>query len=126
MRADRLVLVNRSRKTAEVVEQEEIPVAPGLKRVQSVLEDRERLDLPEELEVCACNAGCVLWNYLDADRPEQVGPKGHDVTACVDHLDVRVDRDGGRVVRNEGMDEPMFQTRLVVHLVFDPYAVLRG
>jgi hypothetical protein len=50
--SDRLVLVNGSRKTAEVVEQKEDPVAPGLKRVQSVLKAGERLDLSEELEVC--------------------------------------------------------------------------
>ena len=89
MRADRLVLVNRSRKTAEVVEQKENPVAPGLKRVQSVMEARECLDLPEKLEVCARDAVCVFWNYFDADRPEQIGPKGYDVTAYVDRLGVR-------------------------------------
>ncbi len=53
------------------------------------MEARECLDLPEKLEVCARDAVCVFWNYFDADRPEQIGPKGYDVTAYVDRLGVR-------------------------------------
>ena len=89
MRADRLVLVDRIRKTAEVVEQEKNPVTPDFERVQPVLEAWKRLNLPEKLEVCARDAVCVFWNYFDADRPEQIGPKGYDVTAYVDRLGVR-------------------------------------
>jgi hypothetical protein len=126
VRADRLVLVDRSRKTAEVVEQEKNPVTPGFERVQPVLEAWKRLDLPEKLEVCPCDTICILWNNLNTYRPKQVGPEGHDVTARVKRLGVRVQRDGGRVVRGKGMDEGVFQTRLVCHLSFEPRGRPRG
>ncbi len=46
MGADCLVVVDRGRETAEVVEQQKNPVTPGLKRVQSVLKAWKCLDLP--------------------------------------------------------------------------------
>jgi hypothetical protein len=121
-----LVLVDRIREASKVVEQEENPVAPGLKRVQSVLKTREGLDLPEKLEVCTCNTVGIFGNDLDANCPEQVGPKGHDVAARVERLGVWMQRDGGRIVRGEGMDERILQTRLVVHLILEPRGRPRG
>ena len=127
MRADRLVLVDRIRKTAEVVEQEKNPVTPDFERVQPVLEAWKRLNLPEKLEVGPSYTVCVLWDDFDDYRPKQVGPEGHDVTARVKSLGVRVQEDGGRVVRGEDMDECVFQTRLVVvHLILETSDHPRG
>ena len=126
MRADRLVLVDRSRKTAEVVEQEKNPVTPGFERVQPVLEAWKRLDLPEKLEVCPCDTICILWNNLNTYRPKQVGPEGHDVTARVKRLGVRVQRDGGRVVRSERMHKSVLQARLMVNLMLQAGSRPRG
>ncbi len=72
MGANRLVLVDGSRKTAKVVEQEKNPVSPGFERVQPVLKVWERLNLPEKLEEVPGNAVRILWDDLDADRPKQV------------------------------------------------------
>jgi hypothetical protein len=126
VRADRLVLVDRSRKTAKIVEQEKNPVAPGFERVQPVMEAWKRLYLTEKLEVCPCDTICIVWNNLNAYRPKQVGPEGHDVVARVERLGVRVQRDGGRVVLGEGMDEHMLQTRLMVHLILETRGRPRG
>ena len=71
-----MILVDRSRETAKVVEQEENPVTPGLERVQPVLKARERLELSEEFEMRACDAVGIFRNNFDADCPEQIGPKG--------------------------------------------------
>jgi len=101
MGANRLVLVDRSRKTDKVVEQEKNPVTPGFERIQPVLKAWERLNLPEKLEEGPGNAVRILWDDLDADRPKQVGPEGHDVAGCIKRLGVRVQRDGGRVVRDK-------------------------
>jgi len=118
--ADSLILVDRSREASKVVEQKENSVAPGLKRVQSVLKARERLDLQEKLEMCTCDAVGIFGNDLDANCPEQVGPKEHDVAAHVERLGVRMQRDGGRIVRGKGMHESMLQTGLMRHLIFQP------
>jgi len=91
-----------------------------------VLKAWKRLDLPEKLEVCPCDTICILWNNLNAYRPKQVGPEGHDVAVRVERLGVRVQRDGGRVVRGEGMDERILQTRLVVHLILQTHGRPRG
>jgi len=88
--AESLILVDRSRETAKVVEQKENPVTPGLKRVQPVLKARERLDLSEEFEMRACDAVGVFGNDFDADCPEQICPKGHNVAARVERLGVRM------------------------------------
>ena len=96
MGADCLILVDRSRQAAKVVEQEKNPVAPGFERVQPVLKTWERLDLPEEFEVCPGNAVGIFGDNLDTNGPEQVGPEGHDVAARVKRLGVRVQQDGGR------------------------------
>ncbi len=126
MGADCLVLVDRVRKTAKVVEQKKNPVTPGFEGVQPVLKAWERLNLPEKFEMSAGDAICVLWNYLDADCPKQVGPEGHDVAARVDRLGVRVQRDDGRVVRSECMDKCVLQARLVIDLILKARSRPRG
>ena len=118
MGADCLVVVDRGREAAEVVEQQKNPVTPGLKRVQSVLKAWKGLDLPEEFEVCPSDAIGIFGDDLDANGPEQVGPEGHDVAAGIERLGVRVQRDDGRVVRGKRVDESVFQARLVHHLSF--------
>ncbi len=75
----------------------------------------------------------VFGDSLDANGPEQVGPEGHDVAACIERLGVRVQRDDGRVVRGKRVDESVsinqpfivltetkfiVQARLVHHLSF--------
>ena len=90
------------------------------------MEAGERLDLPEKLEVCPCDTICILWNNLNAYCPKQVGPEGHDVAARVKRLGVRVQRDGGRVVRSERMHECVFQARLMVNLMLQAGSRPRG
>ena len=75
------------------------------------MEAWKRFDLAEKLEVGPGDAICVLWYYLDAYRPKQVGAEGHDVTTCINRLGVGVHRDDGRVVRSKRVDNCVFQTR---------------
>ncbi len=116
--SDCLVVVDRGCETAEVVEQQKNPVAPGLKTVQSVLKAWKGLDLPEEFEVCPSDAVGIFGDNLDPDCPKEVSPEGHDVAARVERLGVRVQRDDGGVVLGKRGDECVFQSRLVHHLSF--------
>lgn len=120
MGAESLILVDRSRETAKVVEQEENPVTPGLERVQPVLKARERLELSEEFEMRACDAVGIFRDNFDADCPEQIGPKGHNVAARVERLGVRMQGDGGRVVRGKGVHKGVLQARLMRDLNLQP------
>ena len=78
-----MVVVDRGCETAEVVEQQENPVAPGLKRVQSVLKAWKGLDLPEEFEVCPSNAVGIFGDNFDTDCLKEVSPEGHDGSQAV-------------------------------------------
>jgi hypothetical protein len=81
--ADSLVVVDRGCETAEVVEEQKNPVAPGLKRVQSVLKAWKGLDLPEEFEVCPSNAVGIFGDNFDTDCLKEVSPEGHDGSQAV-------------------------------------------
>ena len=73
-----------------------------------------------------CHTIAVFRDNLDADRPEQVGSEGHDVAARVKRLGVRVQRDGGRVVRSERMHKSVLQARLMVNLMLQAGSRPRG
>jgi hypothetical protein len=113
-----LILVDRGRQTAKVVEQEKNPVAPGVERVLPVLKAWERVNLPEKFEMGTGYTVVIFRDNLHANRPEQVGSEGHDVAARVKRLGVRVQRDDGGVVLCERMDKGMLQSRLMINLIF--------
>lgn len=123
VRSDGLVLVNsvtnRDCEASEVVEQEENPVAPGLERVQSVMEDGKCFNLQQEFELRPGDDVRVLWDDFKTDCVNQVGPKGHDVAVRVESLCVGVQGDGGRVVLSKCVNQGVFQTRLVGNLVLE-------
>jgi hypothetical protein len=125
-----LILVDRGRQTAKVVEQEKNPVAPGVERVLPVLKAWERVNLPEKFEMGTGYTVVIFRDNLHANRPEQVGSEGHDVAARVKRLGVRVQRDDGGVVLCERMDKGMLQSRLMIDLIFQargrPWGVISG
>ena len=82
--------------------------------------------ISEKFEMSAGHAVAIFRDNLNANRPEQVGSEGHDVAARVKRLGVRVQRDGGRVVRSERMHECVFQARLVVNLMLQAGSRPRG
>ena len=73
-----------------------------------------------------CHTVAVFRDNLNADRPEQVGSEGHDVAARVKRLGVRVQLDGGRVVRSERMHKCVFQARLMIDLMLEAGSRPRG
>jgi hypothetical protein len=121
-----LILVDRGRQAAKVVEQEKNPVAPGVERVLPVLKAWERVNLPEKFEMGTGYTVVIFRDNLHANRPEQVGSEGHDVAARVKRLGVRVQRDGGRVVRSERMHKCVLRTRLMVDLMLEAGSRPRG